>query len=48
VDFKTANQINTDGKHIKVKNVNDILMTSLKRSASQPSLLVFRYIFCLE
>jgi hypothetical protein len=37
VDFKTANQINTDGKHIKVKNVNDILMTSLKRSASQPS-----------
>ena len=30
VDFKTANQINTDGKHIKVKNVNDILMTIKK------------------
>ena len=37
VAFKTSNQINTDGKHIKVKNVNDILMTSLKKSASQPS-----------
>lgn len=37
VDAAIANQIYTNGKHIKVKNVNDILMTSLKKSVSQPN-----------